>query len=301
MNIPAHYSGNSTKKAYAMTVLDHKIGFIGAGNMGEAFILALLRSGIFSAEMIVANDLSRERLEAMKNKYGITTGWDNKDLFNSCDIIVLAVKPQHLQLVLSEISGGPDYKITSRKLIISIAAGIPLRTIERLLYASLDDKQKTDLPIVRVMPNTPALVLSGMAGMRGNANCTADDTRITSTPSGPMGKVIEFKEQDLDAVTALSGSGPAYVFYFIEAMIQAGVELGVGHEDAAQLTLETFKGAVKLLEESGDSPEALRQKVTSPGGTTEAALNLFETRNVKKHLIEGIRRAAARAKELSGL
>jgi pyrroline-5-carboxylate reductase len=283
-----------------VTVLNQKIGFIGAGNMAEAFVGALIRSGIFSAEMVFASDVNRERLAVLHHKYAIASKNQNKDLFDSADIIVLAVKPQQLKSVLSEISQNPDYKITSRKLVISIAAGISIDSIERLLYAPLDDRQKTNLPIVRVMPNTPALVLSGMSGMSCNKNCRDEDVHTTRTLLAAMGKVIEFKEQDLDAVTALSGSGPAYVYYFIEAMIDAGVELGIRFDEAALLTVETFKGALKLLEDSSETPETLRRKVTSPGGTTEAALSVFEKREVKKHLIEGILRAAARSKELSG-
>jgi pyrroline-5-carboxylate reductase len=283
-----------------VTVLSEKIGFIGAGNMAEAFAGALVRSGILKTEMIAASDISRERLALLNHKFGITPIHENKDLFDACGIIVLAVKPQQVQPVLSEISGRADYRVTSRKLIISIAAGIPIRSIESLLYPPLDAKGRNNLPIVRVMPNTPALVLSGMSGMSCNKQCTPQDVDTTRTLLAAMGKVIEFKEQDLDAVTALSGSGPAYVYYFIEAMIEAGVELGICLREATQLTVETFKGALKLLENSGETPEALRRKVTSPGGTTETALSVFEKKEIRKNLIQGIRQAAARSRELSG-
>ncbi len=283
-----------------MTILSQKIGFIGAGNMAEAFAGALVRSGICRSDMIAASDISRERLALLNHKFGITQIDENKDLFDSCGIIVLAVKPQQVQSVLSEISERADYRITTRKIIISIAAGIPIRAIESLLYSPLDDIGRKNLPIVRVMPNTPALVLSGMSGMSCNKHCIARDVDTTRTLLAAMGKVIEFKEQDLDAVTALSGSGPAYVYYFIEAMIEAGVELGICLREATQLTVETFKGAIALLEDSGETPEELRRKVTSPGGTTETAISVFEKNEIRKNLIQGIRQAAARARELSG-
>ena len=282
-----------------MTVLNRKIGFIGAGNMAEAFVGALIRSGIFKPETITASDVNRERMAMLNHKYAIGLKDNNIDLFDDADIIVLAIKPQQIKSVLSEISESPDFRITYRKLIISIAAGIPIDLIERLLYAPLDDKQRKNLPIVRVMPNTPALVLSGMSGMSCNNYCTGDDVVTTRTLLAAMGKVMEFKEHDLDAVTALSGSGPAYIYYFIEAMIEAGITLGIRFEESAQLAVETCKGALKLLEESGETPEALRRKVTSPGGTTEAALSVFEKQEVKKNLIKGILHAAARSKELS--
>ena len=277
-----------------------KIGFIGAGNMGEAFIGAILKSNIVQAHGIFVSDVSKEKLTALKQTYGIETYDDNQAVFHKSDIVILAVKPQHIIGVLSEIADHKDYRIQSRKLIISIAAGIPLSKIEHLLYDGLDDKQRERLPIVRVMPNTPALVLSGMSGMSPNGNCTPEDMRITRTLLSAMGKVAEFKEEYLDAVTAMSGSGPAYVFYFIEAMLEAGLALKLNDQTAAQLTLETIKGAVKLLEAGDETPEMLRRRVTSPGGTTEAALTVFQEKNLKQIIIQGIKAAAERSKELSG-
>jgi len=282
-----------------VALLSKKIGFIGAGNMGEAIVGAVIRSDIFDASMIAASDVSQERLKVLAESYGIKTMADNMSLFNQCDIVILSIKPHHIGPVLSEIASQPGYRISTRKLIISVAAGIPIKKIEALLYFSLDDKKKANLPIVRVMPNTPALVLKGMSGMSANLYCTPDDIRITQTILNAMGKVIEFKELDLDAVTALSGSGPAYIFYFIESMIRGGVELGLKADVARELTIETVKGAVKLLEDLGEAPGVLRQKVTSPGGTTEAALSVFEANGVKQSIVEGLIAAAKRSVELS--
>jgi pyrroline-5-carboxylate reductase len=284
-----------------MALLNAKIGFVGGGNMGEAIIGALVQSEIFDAEMIVASDIRPESLEALHRKYGIAVQTDNIALFADCDIIVLAVKPQSMVSVLSEIAGDEHYGVVSKKLVISIAAGITIGKIESLLYSKLDDKDRKKLPIVRVMPNTPALVLSAMSGMSANNNCTDEDIHIARTILGAMGKVLECEEAHLDAVTAISGSGPAYVFYFMESMIQAGVELGLDPSAAVSLTTQTFKGAVALFEESGESAGVLRRKVTSPGGTTEAALRVFEDIDVKKNIIRGIHSAWNRSKELSSI
>ena len=285
-----------------MSKINKKLGLIGAGNMGEAIIGAVIRSDILGPDMIFASDINQDRLKNLQNAYGINIGCDNIGLFNDCDIIALCIKPQDMVNVLSGIAqGGSIRQIYKKKLIISVAAGIPIKKIEDLLYAAFDDKSKNNLPVVRVMPNTPALVLSGMSGMSVNCACTEEDINTAKTILNAMGKVLEFKEEDLDSVTALSGSGPAYVFYLIEAMILAGEKLGLDHGAAQELSLQTIKGAVKLLEEKKETPESLRKKVTSPGGTTQAALNVFEARFVKQGIVEGIIAAAKRSAELSRL
>ena len=184
--------------------------------------------------------------------------------------------------------------------MISIAAGFPLRKIEKSLYQKLNKQACQKLPIIRVMPNTPALVLAGMSGMSANRNATQEDVKTPRTILEAMGKVIEFKEESLDAVTALSASGPAYIFYLVESMIQAGINLGLKPDDAVLLSITTLRGAAKLLEESKESPESLRHKVTSPGGTTEAALKVLEQYDFKPGIIEAIAAATRRSKELRG-
>ena len=196
--------------------------------MGEAFAGALIRTEIVSPTMICMSDVSTDRLDMMAKTYGINVTSDNFALFSDCDIAVLAVKPQQMTPVLSEIAGHKDYTVRDRKLVISIAAGFPIRKIENILYPQLNEQQREKLPIIRVMPNTPALVLSGMSGMSPNRHADADDIRITRTLLEAMGKVIEFEEEKLDAVTALSGSGPAYIFYMIEAMTEATVLSSAG-------------------------------------------------------------------------
>jgi pyrroline-5-carboxylate reductase len=278
--------------------INKKIGFIGAGNMGEAFVGALIRIGIFSPSMIYTSDINEKRLNILNKTYGISVMKDNFKVFSECEIIFIAVKPQHIYHVLSQISEHEGYQIPNRKIVVSIAAGIPLRKIEALLYNSLNNESRERLPIIRVMPNTPALVLAGMSGMSANKYAKAEDLNTIKIILEAMGKVIEFKEEDLDAVTALSGSGPAYVFYIAEAMIEGGIKVGLEPDKAAMLTVATIQGALKLMEESNESPEILRRKVTSPGGTTEAAFKILEKNKVKQNIIEAIKAATKRSKEL---
>ncbi|MDL1963477.1 MAG: pyrroline-5-carboxylate reductase [Deltaproteobacteria bacterium] len=282
-----------------MSKINKKIGFIGAGNMGEAFVGALIRTGIFSPSMIYTSDISEKRLDILNKNYGISVMKDNFKVFSECGIVVIAVKPQHIYQVLSQISEHEGYRISDRKIVISIAAGIPLRKIEDLLYNSLNNESRERLPIIRVMPNTPALVLAGISGMSANKYAGSEDVKTIKIILKAIGRVIEFKEEDLDAVTALSGSGPAYVFYIVEAMIEGGIKVGLEPDKAAMLTVATIWGALKLMEESNESPEILRRKVTSPGGTTEAAFKILEKNRVKQNIIEAIEAAARRSKELS--
>ena len=284
-----------------MKQLGRKVGFIGAGNMGEAMINGLIKSGLCKPHQIWASDVRAARLRQLRETYQINTTEDNTDVFQQVDTVVLAVKPQHMDEVLDGLSKGFPQTVTGVKLIISICAGFPIRKIEGHLYPPLDQNAKGLLPIVRVMPNTPALVLAGMAGMSGNRYAGETDLRQARTIMEAIGKVIEFEEKDLDAVTALSGSGPAYIFYVIESLVEAGARLGLRPSRALSLTLETMKGAVKLLEETGESATSLRDKVTSRGGTTEAALNVMNRHKVKEHLVDAIQAAAQRSKELSEL
>ena len=282
-----------------MTKLNFKTGIIGAGNMGEAFAGAMIKAKIFSPSMIFLSDINQTRLDFLNKKYGVLTTTDNVKLFLDCDVVLLAVKPQHIKNLLEQISLDEKYSVARRKIVISIAAGIPIHKIEKFLYAPLDEKIQKNLPVIRVMPNTPSLVLSGMSGISLNKNVSKEDYGISVTILEAMGKVIKFDEKALDAVTALSGSGPAYVFYLIESMIEGGVKLGLDPKDAFTLTLSTLKGAVALIEDLKESPEALRQKVTSPGGTTEAAIKVFEEKKVKDCIVEAMTAAATRSKELS--
>ncbi|MBW1858695.1 MAG: pyrroline-5-carboxylate reductase [Deltaproteobacteria bacterium] len=282
-----------------MKKLGKKIGFIGAGNMGEAMIKGLIRSGLCEPKEIWASDVRDARLRQLKDSYGINITAQNAEAFDEVDIVILAVKPQHMDEVLQGFASSFPQTIKGVKLIMSIAAGFTMEQIEGHLYPPLDENSKGLLPVVRVMPNTPALVLAGMAGMSGNRFAKETDLNQARTIMEAVGKVITFEEEDLDAVTALSGSGPAYVYYFIESLVEAGAELGLRPSHALNLTIETIKGAAILLQETGEPVASLRKKVTSKGGTTEAALNVLERNRVKEHLIEAVRAAARRSKELS--
>jgi len=288
-------------KEQSMKQMNSKIGFIGIGNMGEALIGALIRSNITGAKNIYASDAIDKKLKSISKKYGIRMLKNNVDLFTQCDIIILAIKPQQMANVLSEISGDTAYTVSRKKLVISIAAGISIKRLESFLYKPLNEQMRKKLPIIRVMPNTPALVLAGMSGMSANASASQNDIRAAKSILSSAGKVITFEEKDLDAVTAVSGSGPAYVFYFIESMIAGGVKAGLTLKQSEALTLETFKGAVKLVEESGESPESLRKKVAAPGGTTEAALNVMEKGTLKERIKNAIMAAKKRSRELRKL
>ncbi|MFH0725990.1 MAG: pyrroline-5-carboxylate reductase [Pseudomonadota bacterium] len=279
--------------------MEQKIGFIGGGNMAEAIIGAIVRSALVLPRNVCASDISRERLDYLKATYGITTSTDNASLFSNAGIIFLAVKPQQMEKVLSGITAGPSYGIPEKKLVVSIAAGVRIQKIESALYASLTPEARSKLAIIRVMPNTPALVLKGMSGMSPNANTSPQDLANARLILESMGKVIEFAEEDLDAVTALSGSGPAYVFFLAELMISAGIELGLAPDNAKTLTITTLEGAVALMTQAKESPESLRAKVTSPGGTTEAALRWMTDNRVQAHVVNAIIAAANRSRELS--
>ncbi len=275
------------------------VGFIGAGNMAEAIAGALIDSGTCPASNITMADVNRSRLNALAEKYQTKTAADNLEAFLASGLVVLAVKPQQVAEVLSELSGQPGYAVEERKRLVSICAGTRIEKIEALLYAPLSAEQQRSLPIVRVMPNTPALVLTGMSAMSPNRHADVEDLRITRTLLESMGKVIEVAETAMDGVTALSGSGPAYLFYLAEAMEKAGRRLGFSPEQAALLTLQTLKGAVALMEKSGESPGALRRKVTSPAGTTEAAVTVLDNGQVMETVAAAVAAAARRSEELS--
>jgi pyrroline-5-carboxylate reductase len=267
--------------------------------MGEAFIGAILKSGLLPADRLLAADVDRDRLDTLCKTYGIQAVPDNPVLFSTCDIVILAVKPQQMVPVLTGIARHDSYGVPSRKLIISIAAGITLKKIESVLYAPLGESDTERMPIVRVMPNTPALVLEAAVGMSPNRHVTPEDRDLARKLLEAIGTVVDFDEAALDAVTGLSGSGPAYVFYLAEAMIEAGIKVGLKPAEAEVLTRCTLKGAVRLLDITQERPEQLRRKVTSPGGTTAAALEVFQKREFKSIVADAIAAATRRAGQLS--
>jgi pyrroline-5-carboxylate reductase len=277
-----------------------KIGFIGAGNMGQAMIGALITSGTANPADIIVCDILSDQTRALSSQYGVTVAPDNTAVINTCDVIIFAVKPQSLASVLLALKSGDVFRnLSGRKIFISIAAGITIQKLEADLYDGADQDQKNRMPILRVMPNTPALVLSAMSGLCANRFANANDLQIARNILSAMGKVIEFPESDMDAVTAVSGSGPAYCFYLAEAMIEAAERLGISPNHATEMTTQTLKGALRLLENQKSSPEELRCRVTSPGGTTEAAVRVFDHHGMRQIIINGIFAAAQRSRELS--
>jgi pyrroline-5-carboxylate reductase len=275
------------------------VGFIGAGNMAEAIAGALIRSETCPSSNITMADVDPDRLKKLSDTYGTKTAADNLQAFSASTVVILAVKPQQVAGVLTELTAKSGYSVDNRKRFVSICAGTRIEKLEALLYPPLSAAQRQRLPIIRVMPNTPALVLTGMSAMSPNRHADNEDLQITRKLLESMGKVIEVAETALDGVTALSGSGPAYLFYLAEAMGRAGESLGFAPEQAALLALQTLKGAVALMEKTGDSPEALRRKVTSPAGTTQAAVDVLDAGRVMETVVNAIRAAARRSEELS--
>lgn len=276
-------------------IKNKRIGFIGAGNMAEAFISGLIDK-IIPASQIQVSDIDKNRLNLIHDKYGVHSISNNNELFQNNDIIILSVKPQVMKTILTEIKPS---QLQSPKLIISIAAGIAIKTIEQYLYDHLDTSAQKLLPVIRVMPNTPALVQMGMSAFCGNQFATEKDINTVIDILSAMGKVIAVSEDQMDGITAISGSGPAYIFYFIESMIQAAENLGFSEDASRLLVLQTAEGALQLLKQPGANPVTLREQVTSKGGTTEAAIRVMTEHQVKKTIIDAIKNAENRAKELS--
>ena len=261
-----------------------RIGFIGAGKMAEALIKAVIDSKITHSKNIYASDKNKERLEYIKKETKINVFNDNKKIINNSDIVFLAVKPQNMDEVLDEIKD-----IVKNQLIVSIAAGITLKRLE----SKLKNRR-----IIRVMPNTPCLVGEMAAGFSLGKNCNDKDAKIIEEILNSAGKAFLIKEELLDAVTGLSGSGPAFIAYLLEGMIEGGVKSGLNRDIATELALQTAKGTAKLLQETGMTTQELIKAVSSPGGTTIAGREILESSDVKEILIKTIEKAAKRSKEL---
>jgi pyrroline-5-carboxylate reductase len=262
-----------------------RLAILGAGVMGETLLSGLLRSG-WTADQIVATDRRVERQVELVARYGIVMV-ENEQAVAEADTVILVVKPQDMADLLDEIRDSlkPD------TLVISLAAGVDTASIE----ARLPD----GVAVVRVMPNTPAQVDEGMAAISAGAHSDAEHLdRVTEILSA-TGKVVTVPERYQDAVTAISGSGPAYLFFVVEAMIEAGVHLGLPRDIATQLVVQTMLGSAKLLRETGEHPTVLRERVTSPGGTTAAAVRQLEDHKVRAAFIGAMEAARDRSRELA--
>jgi pyrroline-5-carboxylate reductase len=265
-----------------------ELGILGSGNMAEAIARGVIRSGLLKPDQIVAADPSPQRRAVFADQLAVRTTEDNREVACDARMLLLSVKPQQMKDVLTAI--GPIARPDT--LFISIAAGISSKFIE----TNLGNGQ--NWRVIRTMPNTPMLVGEGMVAIaRGRHASDADAARARKLFEAAA-DVIEVAEEKLDTVTAVSGSGPAYVFYLVEQMIRAGAELGLTPEESRKLAIKTCVGAARMLATSADSPEELRRKVTSPGGTTQAAITHLEQNHVGDHIVEAIKAADRRSREL---
>lgn len=263
------------------------IGFIGAGNMASALAGGMLAQG-FKPAQLALSDSNTSQLEPFKTR-GVFTTTDNQELLRRADVLVLAVKPQVLRSVLQPLAAQAQQK---QPLILSIAAGIPAASIESWLGGPL--------PVVRAMPNTPALVQAGAAGMYANERVDAAQKAQAEAILGAVGIALWVEREELiDAVTAVSGSGPAYFFYVMEAMMAAGRQLGLDDKTVRALTLQTALGAAQMAITADVEPGELRRRVTSPGGTTERAIATLEQAQLRTAFEQALAACAARGAELA--
>lgn len=270
-------------------MMNYELGIIGAGNMAEAIARGVIDGSVLQPSQIIAADPLAARQELFTNQLGVRATDDAVEAARRSKRILLAVKPQQMQAVLADLAGVMD----ASALVISIAAGVASGSIAAGLGGGGSWR------IVRVMPNTPMLLGRGMAVLAAGANATADDLAWTRRLFAPAAAVLELPESAMDAVTAMSGSGPAYFFYLAEQMIAAGIEMGLTAEQAKLLTIKTAVGAAAMLESGGAEPAELRRRVTSPGGTTQAAIEIMVSRDLPRTVIDALKAAAARAGELS--
>ena len=264
-----------------------KIAFIGTGNMGEALVSGLLVSGSSEPKNIICTDISESKLAEIKSKYKVRTTANNTKAVKEADIVIYAVKPQIMATVLAETAA----KLDMSKLVISIAAGVPLAAMEACV--------SKDLRLIRVMPNIAAFVKESATAIAAGAHATQEDIDLSMQIFNSIGKSIFLKENYLmDAITGLSGSGPAYIFLIVDALADAGVKMGLSRQEAIFLSTQTILGAAKLLLETQEHPGQLKDKVTSPGGTAIAGLATLENGGLRTTLINAVEAATNRSKEL---
>lgn len=266
-------------------MLDGTVAFLGAGNMAEALIRGLLRDPTSDPTRVLVTARRKERLLKLAASYGVTQT-DNVTAVRKASVIVLAVKPQAMENLLEEVGASVD----ETKLVISIAAGVPIAAIERRLGPGAR--------VVRAMPNTPALVGAGATAIAGGDHATEGDLGVAERLFTSVGTTTVLDENLLDAVTGLSGSGPAYIFLIIEALSDAGVKVGLPRYTAQALAAQTVLGSAKLLIETGTHPGQLKDQVTSPGGTAIAGLHTLEAGGLRTTLIDAVEAATKRAQEL---
>jgi pyrroline-5-carboxylate reductase len=266
---------------------NRRIAILGAGKIGESLLAGLLSSGWRKPGDIVATGRRDERLKEVADRHGVETTLSNADAVAGAALIVIAVKPQDFDVLLSEVGG----LITTEQTVLSVAAAIPTAQIEARLAAGV--------PVVRAMPNAPALVHEGIAGVCAGTHADDEHLDLAEEVLLHLGAVARVPEQYMDAVTAVSGSGPAYFALLAEAMIEAGILLGLGRETSTQLVVQTMLGTAKLLRDEQIHPVELRETVTSPGGTTIRAIRELEQAGVRAAFLNAIQAAMERSKELA--
>jgi len=266
------------------------IAIIGTGNMGDALVSGLIGSGSSKPQNIICSDIRKDKLDNIKTLYKVRTTTSNLKAVSEADIVIYAVKPQLMASVLKETGKNLDMS----KLVISIAAGVPLEAMESCI-----DK---DMRLIRVMPNIAAAVKEAATAIAAGAHATKEDIALAMEIFNSIGRCIFLKENYLmDAVTGLSGSGPAYIFLIVDALADAGVKMGLSRQDSLFLAAQTILGAAKLLIETREHPGQLKDKVTSPGGTAIAGLATLESGGLRTTLIHAVEAATKRSKELGDL
>jgi pyrroline-5-carboxylate reductase len=269
-------------------MLTKKIGIIGCGNMGEA-LLRHLSTVVEKSAQLMVSELDASRRDLLRSKYRIIVEIDNNSVVKFADVIILAVKPQDLDAVLrGEVCCG----VSKDKLLVSIAAGVTTKRIEKIVGK--------DVPVIRAMPNMAAKIGESITSLSAGSSASASHMEIAKEIFSTIGDVVEIDEKHVDAATAVSGSGPAYFYYLIESLVAAAVKADMTKEIAERLVLKTASGSIKLLEALKEDPVSLRKQVASKGGTTEAAFRVLEARKFKKIIIDAVKAARKRSKELSG-
>ncbi len=270
-------------------MLKERFGFIGGGKMAEALCKGIIKAGLSTGSNIIVSDILTERCRLLEEEIGIQTTQNNHDIAAFADVIILAVKPQIIGEALEHIKND----ITPRHLIISIAAGIPLHFIESKLGGNVR--------LIRVMPNTPCLIASSATAFAPGKHTTESDKKLAHAIFNAVGKVFQLEEKYLDAVTGVSGSGPAYVYMFIEALSDGGVKMGLPREIATALAAQTALGAAKMVLETGQHPAQLKDAVTSPAGTTIEGVSKLEDGGLRAAVINAVEAAALKSKKLGEL
>ncbi len=269
--------------------LGRSIGFLGTGNMAEALVKGILGARLVSPGEVIGSDPRKARCEELAQRYGIRTTVSNLDVVAAADLVFLSVKPQIIDRVCREVAP----RLRKDALVVSVAAGTPAAAIEALLPPGTR--------VVRTMPNTPALVGAGATAIAAGSAATDDDVELVRRLFEAVGLAIVLDEAQLDAVTGLSGSGPAYVFLMIEALSDAGVKMGLSRYNAQALAAQTVLGSAKLLIETGEHPGRLKDMVTSPGGTAIVGLHTLEAGGLRTTLMDAVEAATARSRELGAL